>query len=114
MSRRKTPTLPKVIVRSFGDEPVVLFSHKIDLTKQRAFVGSAAARKPISLPFDDVFDYSEERFTELREAFTRNEVARLQELYKSLRRKRPCNKYQDTLIYAHEEKGQVTDSRSAA
>jgi len=114
MSTRKISALPQVIVRSFGDEPVVLCVHGIDGQKKRAFVGSANAAKPISLPFEDVFDYSKEVFTRLREAFTQNNAAQLRELYNSLRGKRSCNRYQDALIYAHEEKPEIADSRSVA
>jgi hypothetical protein len=109
------PERPRVIVRSFGDEPVVLYAHGLQVDKKRVLVGKANAKRPISLPFTDVFDFDDGHFRELSEAFRARDRVRLGELYKSLgQSKGPCIRYQDALIYAHEEKGQIPDTRSAA
>jgi hypothetical protein len=116
MSIRKTKKdLPKVIVRAWGNEPVILAAHALDSQKNRVLVARPDAAKPISLPIAEVFDYQEDRFTALRNAYTSGDSKRLEALYAELLRdKSSCNKYQDRLRLAHEEKGQVANTRSAA
>jgi hypothetical protein len=48
------PQLLEVIVRSFEDEPVALYAHRLQVNKKRVLVGKANAERPISLPFADV------------------------------------------------------------
>ena len=109
------PQRPEVIVRSFGDEPVALYAHGLQVDKKRVLVGKVDAERPISLPFTDVFDFDAGYFRELSEAFRAGDRSRLTELYKSLGQvNNPCSKYQDILLLGHEEKAQIPDSRSPA
>jgi hypothetical protein len=114
MSTRKiTNDLPPVIVRSYADEPVALVAHRIDNAKNRVFVGIPEAKRPISLPITDVFDYDSETFTRLVRAFAEGNQSQLREIYRSLRDKRPCNRYQDMLPLQHEKEPEVANTRSA-
>jgi hypothetical protein len=40
-------TLPPVIVRSYGNEPVPLVAHRLDIEQKRVLVGNPAAKHPI-------------------------------------------------------------------
>jgi hypothetical protein len=115
MSTRNSPTpRPNVIVRSFGDEPVILVAHRLDKPKNRVFVGKAEATRPISLPVDDVFDYEPDVFTRLSESFSQRNQDALRQIYHSLRGKKPCNKYQDALRLVHENEPEITNLRGVA
>jgi hypothetical protein len=115
MSTRKiTGCLPPVIVRSYADEPVALVAHRIDTAKNRVFVGIPEAKRPISLPMADVFDYDSEIFTRLAGAFAEGNQSRLREIYQSLRDKKSCNRYQDMLPLQHEKEPEVTNTRRVA
>lgn len=109
-TRKNTQTLPKVIVRSFADEPVELLAHAIDRQADRVFVGILNAKSPLSLPVEDVFDYDQHYFTLLVKAFEENNKTRLAELYAELRDKRPCNRYQDALISVHEKEPEIANT----
>jgi hypothetical protein len=108
-----TSNLPKVIARSFEDEPVILWAHALDQQANRVFVGILEAKSPLSLSVDDVFDYDERSFTSLREAFTGNNKTELAKLYSQLGGKSPCNRYQYVLSSLH-EKPEITNTRSSA
>src|SRR5881394_2941982 len=102
------PQLPKVIVRSFGGEPVTLFAHRFDANKKRVLVGQAYAKRPISLPLEDVFPFEAGRFAELSEAFKRGDRKRLTDLYKTLgRNNSSCSRYQIMLDSQHEEEPEI-------
>src|SRR6266508_682708 len=104
MSNVKTqPSRPRVIVRAFGDEPVILTAHRLDSQLNRVFVGVPDATNPLSLPIEDVFDYDQGLFTKLTKAFDERNSAALTQIYNNARGKKPCNKYQDTLKSGHEK-----------
>lgn len=106
---------PKVIVRAWGDEPVVLVAHGLDQGTKRVFVGQPEAKRPISLPTSDVFDYSPGRFNELSAAFRARDKNKLRRLYKNLHDvEKSCNRYQIMLSSQHENEPKITDSGSAA
>jgi len=87
MSTIKSSNLPRVIVRSFGDEPVALTAFRLDQRKRRVFVGKNATRRPISLPTTDVFDYDETWFGKLQNAHSEGNPERLKEIYAEIKRK---------------------------
>jgi hypothetical protein len=105
---------PPVIVRAFGDEPVRLFAYRLNLQSSTVYVGNEAATRPVGFPLDDVFDFDAELYRALNAAYSTGNKAALSDLYESIRRKNAgCNRYQDALRYAHEEKAQVPNTRSS-
>jgi hypothetical protein len=111
--------LPEVIVRSWGNEPVILVAHALDSKRDRVFVGQIDAKRPISLPTDDVFDYDEQRFAGLLTAHSAGNEPELLRLYEDLRRQNKsseetCNKYQYMLKSQNDEKPKVANTRSVA
>jgi hypothetical protein len=81
--------------------------------------GNRARADRLAFPCDDVFDYEEARFQRLVEAYHKHDSQALQEVDASIKSENKtlqesCGKYQDTRLLAHEEKGQITDTRSAS
>jgi hypothetical protein len=101
----------KVIVRSWGDEPVALFLHSID--NKRAYVGRAQSKIAIGIPFEQVFLFDEGAFSSLLSAFRSGNHRILASTYAKLAVNSPCNKYQDILELRH-DKENISDSRSVA
>ena len=102
---------PKVIVRAWGDEPVVLFLHTIDNTS--AYVGQENSGPVIGLPLGQVFLFDEIAFATLKDAFDSGDTNKLVSTYSELSVNSPCNRYQDVLESQH-DKEHITDSRSSA
>jgi hypothetical protein len=107
-SRRKI----KVIVRSWGDEPVVLFLHRIDNTS--VYVGAEDSNRAIGLPSSQVFSFDGAAFKALINAFAEGKKDKMASLYDDLAIKESiCNRYQNMLDSLH-DKENVTDLRSTA
>src|ERR1700686_819230 len=101
----------KVIVRSWGDEPVAIFMHRIE--NNRAYVGKEHSNTVIGLPLEQVFLFDMHRFSTLRAAFESGDRNNLESMYSQLAVNSPFNRYQDVLESVH-DKENITDSRSAA
>ena len=68
-------TLPRVIVRAYGDEPVPLWVSKV--TGNRVVVTNAKESTTLSLPARSVFEFDESRLVELRAAFDKRDADHL-------------------------------------
>jgi hypothetical protein len=102
----------KVIVRSWGDEPVVLFLYSADTT--RLIVGRRKARYTIGLPAEQVFPFHKSVFHNLADAWAAGDRDKLASLYAEIIvNNNACNRYQDALNSVHDKK-HITDSRSVA
>jgi hypothetical protein len=111
MQENKSSTLKiKVIVRSWGDEPVELFLQHID--KYMAYVGKEDSDTVIGLPLEQVFLFDNGAFSRLRVAFESGRLDKLDSLYRKLVVNSTCNRYQDVLESLH-DKENITDSGSA-
>jgi hypothetical protein len=104
---------PRVIVRSWGDQPVSLYLYYIE--NNRVFVGSENCKQTIGLPCDQVFAFDEDRFSRLCTAFTQGDMSKLGELYANI----PvddfaCNKYQDNLDSQHDQENVTYSERTAS
>ena len=96
-----------VMVRAWGDEPVKLFLHRIE--NNRCYVGNERASRPIGLPLEQVFAFSEDRFSTIFTQFSQGDMRKLSEEWAKLGVDDfACNKYQDTLCSAHDQE-HVTD-----
>lgn len=80
--------LPKVIVRAWGNEPVVLAAHGRFDDGKWVRVGKQDTKRPIGFPIVDVFEYDERYFNRLTEAFSSGDVNGLAEAYAA------CTTYQ--------------------
>lgn len=105
------PEKIKVIVRAWGDEPVVLFMHSIYNTT--AYVGKEHSKTVIGLPREQVFLFNEATFVLMRSEFDCGNVDNLSSIYSDLEINSPCNRYQDSLESQH-DKENITDSGSVA
>ena len=101
---------PKVIVRSWGNEPVPLYLHRI--TNNRAYVGQEGSDMAIGLPISDVFSFDAAAFESLAIAYRSGDNNKLSSMYSELGVNSPCNRYQDNLKSPHHDKENITDSRS--
>ena len=115
----RSKSLPEVIVRSWGDEPVVLVAHGLESKGKWVLVGKATAKRPIGLPASDVFDYDEQQFALLAAAYSIGDKEELSRLYDEMRGQNKssegaCNKYQYLLKSINHEKPEVTNTRSSA
>lgn len=72
----------KVIVRSWGDEPVVLFVHDVD--KSTCYVGQEHSERAIGLPLTQVYPFDATSFEELRGAFSAGDANKLESVYSRL------------------------------
>lgn len=100
---------PEVIVRSWGDEPVRLFLHRIE--NNRCFVGIEYASRPIGLPFWEVFAFDVDRFSALSTAFRHGNTSKLGELWANISVDDfACNKYRDVLLLHHDQEN-IADSQ---
>lgn len=104
-------SIKKVIVRAWGDEPVVMFLHHVE--NNRCYVGKENSDKVIGLPAEQVYLYDGTGFCQLREAFECGDKSRLESTYSQLPVNSPCNRYQDTLELSN-DKENVTNSASAS
>ncbi len=103
---------PLVIVRSWGDEPVLLSLHRIDNT--HTYVASENSTHPIGLPHDQVVSYDVDRFAQLSTAFASGDIVKLGECWAKVNVDDfACNKYQDILELQHDQEN-IADSESAA
>jgi hypothetical protein len=101
---------PRVIVRAWGDEPVVLSLQCIDNT--HAYVGREDSCKVIGLPLNQVFVFNQDDFLALKGAYDSGNGDKLALIYSQLEINSPCNRYQDKLESLH-EKAQVRSPQSA-
>ena len=95
---RSGDSKPKVIVRAWGDEPVMLLAHGIEADKQRVFVGIPESKQPISLPWSHVFDFDPEVYSRLSAAYSHGNRDELARVYENLRMDdRYCNRYRNNV-----------------
>jgi hypothetical protein len=107
----KNVTKPPVIVRSWGDEPVKLFLHRIE--NNRCYVGQTESQRPIGLPFDQVFGFDVDKFHTLSTVFQQHDLRRLGELWANMTVDDfACNRYQDMLQSQHDQE-HIADTESA-
>jgi hypothetical protein len=102
----------QVIVRAWGDEPVVCNLYTIE--NNRCYVGSSAARRPIGLPFDQVYAFNSTLFHSLTQAYEEGDLAKLRSLYESIQVDDfACNRYQNNLECVHDQE-HLADSEGNA
>jgi hypothetical protein len=82
----------RVIVQSWGGEPVALMLHAIDTTGDIAFVGDESARRPIGIPVDQVFVFSEDMMRRLKTAYESGDPSLSESVYADA--KDYCIRYQ--------------------
>ncbi len=101
----------QVIVRAWGNEPVILRAVRVDLQNDLIQLFKKDPKHSINLPMDDVFLYDECWYRELQLAFIEHKSADLARMF-DLKNvgKNNCNKYQDMIRSLHEEETEVTDS----
>jgi hypothetical protein len=108
----KSRNRPQVIVRSWGDQPVILFLYRVE--NNRCFVGSENTRRPIGLPEDQVFVFDKTRFAQLSTAYRSGNKAKLRAVYDLFGVDDfACNRYQDKLESSH-DKENIADSERIA
>jgi len=99
---------PPVLVRSWGDQPVVLFLHRIE--NNRSFVANLESYRPIGLPHEQVFEYDQDKFEALSTAYQQKDGRRLGEFWANMTVDDfACNKYKIILECSHDQE-HVTDS----
>ncbi len=93
---------PRVIVRSWGDEPVALLLYAIDIQANRVMVGSDTSKRPIGLPSADVSLYDDDVFDRMKLAFFSGDMSALEIIYaEQIMRGNVCNIYQDKAVLGH-------------
>lgn len=113
MQAQCRPDMPsKVIVRVWGDEPVILFLHRVDTN--RVMVGTEDGNHTIGLPPNQVFVFEENLYAELRRVYKRNDRDKLASISAAMIvKEKTCNKYQDKLESSH-DKENISDTHSTA
>ena len=71
----------KVIVRAWGDEPVTLFLHHIEII---AYVGKEKSERTIGIPVEQVFEFDGPIFDALSAAFKTGRKDELTSIYAKL------------------------------
>jgi len=100
-----------VIVRSWGDEPVILTAIDINQKTQLVQLFGRNINRPIHLPMEIVFDYEEIFFNKLKKAFDKGKTTELALLYEERKMDtNSCNKYKDMFCSLHEKGKEITDS----
>jgi len=100
---------PPVLVRAWGDQPVMLFLYRIE--NNRSSVASVDSQRPIGLPHEQVFEYDQDKFQALSTAYQQKDWRRLGELLANMAVDDfACNKYQISLECSHDQE-HVTDSK---
>jgi hypothetical protein len=97
----------RVIVRSWGDEPVLLFAYRADLAGHTVFVGGPEAARPIGLPSEHVFVFNDETLRALLDAYLGQNKVLLQHLYAS------CNRYRNHVDSSHDQERLAHPDRAA-
>lgn len=106
------PNRPLVMVRSWGDEPVRLYLHRLD--NNRSYVGFENAVAPIGLPNEQVFGFNEDRFSELSTAFAQGDKSKVRELWSAFHvDDYACNRYKINLESLHDQE-HIGGPRSAS
>lgn len=93
-----------VIVRSWGDEPVQFLLYCIE--NNRCYFGGESSRRPIGLPFDQVFAFDSHRFSTLRKAWSEGKSGIFSDFTVD---DFACNMYQDNVGSPHDQEN-ITDS----
>jgi hypothetical protein len=101
----------KVIVRAWGDEPVVLFLYATD--NKRFIVSNERGNHIIGIPAEQVFAFDEDIFSQLSQAYNGGDWNKLASIYETLSKENTCNRYQITLNSQH-DKEHFTNSCSVA
>lgn len=97
-----------VIVRAWGDEPVMLFLHRIE--NNRCYVGNKNSLRPIGIPLSQVFRYTADCLSTLSHCYAQGDVRKLGELWENMSVDDfTCNKYQDVIESPHDQE-HFTDS----
>ena len=102
----------QVIVRAWGDEPVLLILYRIE--NNRVFVGLENCSAPIGLPLEQVYRYSLDKFIALKSAFACQDRRNIGEEWAKLAVDDfSCNKYKDNIKFSHDQE-HITDSQGTA
>lgn len=86
----------RVIVRAWGNEPVALLVYRADSKDSVVFVGAEGCRRPIGLPWDQVFAFEDETFKRLRTVYEREESEELLNIYST------CIRYLNNVDSLHD------------
>lgn len=105
------PSKTRVIVRSWGDEPVALFLQRIE--NDRVYVHGDKSSTAIGIPTSQVFRFNRGDFADLVSAYKAGDMDRLSSIYFKLSVNSSCNRYQDILESPH-DKEHISDSGSTA
>ena len=101
----------QVIVQSWGDEPVVLWATTYNRNTNIIQAFGRNEQRPINLPLDIVFVYSDDLFQVLIQAYETGNKDKLLNLYKEENMdKKSCTKYQYMLSSLHEERKEISDT----
>ena len=100
----------RVIVRSWGDEPVEMLVHTVG--NKYATVDRDGSKKTIGIPLEQIYEFDGAKFSTALRAFKAGKFEELVKVYDNLD-DFSCNKYQDSLRSQH-DKENVTDSESTA
>lgn len=101
----------RVIVQSMGGEPADLFLHAIDSKGDFAYVGILDARRPLGVPSDQVFVFSDESMRRLSEAYASGNPSLVENIYADV--ECSCIKYQISVDSPHDQE-RLTHSRGAS
>lgn len=106
--KNKVNKVMPVIVRAWGNEPVLLMLYAIE--NNRCYVGGENSRRPIGLPVDQVFAFDSHRFSTLREAWELGNVAKTGSIFDDFTVDDfACNRYRDNIKCLHDQED-ITDS----
>lgn len=98
---QKISSCPRVIVRSWGDEPVELRLYSIG--NKTCYVGQSSPKRTIGLPSSEVFAFDESLFSSLKDAYMDGNRDTLSTLYARISVDDfACNRYQDMSSSLHD------------
>lgn len=104
--------LHPVIVRAWGDEPVLTNLHRID--KTMCYVGNLTVKHPVGVLSKDVFVFDPSLFSTLLTAYKTGDFSNLRGIYDSI----PvddfaCNRYHNNVDFSHDQES-ITDPECTA
>jgi hypothetical protein len=112
MSNQTENNRPSVIVQGWGNEPVKLFLHSIE--NDICYVGNGSTKRPVGLPSNQVFVFSEGLFSRLREEYDFHNWTVLSTLYETISVDDfACNKYRNKVLSSHDQEG-IADTECIA
>ena len=109
-SQMSTDVDNRVVVRAWGDEPVLLHLHYV--ANKTCYVGMPNSNRTIGIPCTDAFRYNSVEFSNISTAFAEGRIDEVREMFGRMD-DFSCNKYQDKVSSLHEEEP-ITNSGGVA